>query len=408
MKDMKDVDKIVARRFSVRFDLPDQDIGNWSEESTAELMKDCLDKWWYIGSVERGKKKDRYHLQCYIETRTDSAIRAGTIIRAIRKHTDTADHRVSIDVSPARNSPARMVGYVTKEDTHIWGPYSNRPMDEWPTPSDAPKVSREDLYNAVWSDRLGIADILSDPGMSVAASTCMKWLASIIRERDGKQWGLEGTLRPIELVYLYGSSYTGKSSAARDYLASIVGQFGYFVVSDYRRDPWSKYACQQGVLFDDLRLPNDQIGFRDWLQLTDRFPLQLSSRYENSWAAFSHIVVTSNWSPEEQWASIKNAMPMNVKLNDEDRTGFYRRMTRILRVDEHGDLTDETAKYHKNIEGRGHVTADKMKAVMARPVEPLTEPTDPLAGLNIVRTGHANSIQEALEFFNLTDDEPDD
>lgn len=402
MKDLKDADKVSARRYSVRIDLPDQDIGNWTEATVAKLLDDCLGKWWYIGSVERGKKKERYHLQCYLESRTDSAIRLGTIIRAVRKQTDVNGQHVSTDIQPARNSAATMVKYVTKEDTHVWGPFTNRPMEEWPEPNDQPKISRDDLYTAVWDDHMGIADILADPGLSVAASSCMKWLASIIRQRDGQEWGREDKLRDIEVVYLYGASNTGKSTVARQYLASKVGQLNYFVVSDYQRDPWSEYACQAGVLLDDLRLPNERIDFRGFLQLADRFPMQLSSRYENSWAAYRFMVITSNWSPTQQWQSIQNASSINGKLTDEDRSAFYRRLTRILHVNEHGDISDETAKYHKDVKGRGHTTVDKMLAIMASPViQPVRTEDDALAGLNIVRSGHANTIEEALDFFGI-------
>lgn len=99
--------------------------------------------------------------------------------------------------------------------------------------------------------------------------------------------------------------------------------------------------------------------------------------------------------------SIDSHASLGCQLTAEDENAIYRRMTRILHVDEHGDITDETGRYHKGIQGRGHATIEKMINVMAAPV--LGQPTlDGLPdGLNIVRTGHADTLNQAFEFFGI-------
>lgn len=402
MANLHSLDKIQARRFSVRFDLPDQQLKHWTSDKVEDLIEHCLDKWWYIGSLERGKKSERYHCQLYVESRTGSPIRLGSIVRAIRKQTDSETITVSVDVEPARSGPASMVAYVTKEDTHIWGPYSNRDMEEWPVPRDAPKVTRDDLYTLIMQDGITMSQIMENSDLAVAASSCMKWIASLIRQRDGAKWGKDN--RNLEVLYVYGASNTGKSTVARQYLASVVGSGEYFVVSDYERDPWSEYACQPGVLLDDLRLPTRQIGLQNFLQLTDRFPVQLSRRYENSWAAYTYMVITSNWSPFQQWESIKSSSSLGNQPKDEDRLAFYRRLTRILHVNEDGTIEDETTRYHSELSGRRQITLSDLRDVLAaQPAQHVdSEVLKALPpGTKIIKTGRAETIQEALESFGL-------
>ena len=119
---------------------------------------------------------------------------------------------------------------------------------------------------------------------------------------------------------------------------------------------------------DDLRLPTSKIGLQEMLQLLDGFPYQLSRRYANTWAAFSHVVITSNWSPDKQWQSMRNASSLRSPLSEEDKLAFYRRFTRVLHVDKHGKISDETAVYRNGVDEREHVTLDDLKSALSKPV----------------------------------------
>lgn len=95
------------------------------------------------------------------------------------------------------------------------------------------------------------------------------------------------------------------------------------------------------------------------------YPYQLSRRYENAWAAFTHIVITSNWSPAQQWHALKSAAPLSAPLVEEDRIAFLRRFTHVLHVDEHGTITDETQTTAALTADRPFITLNQFKAVLA-------------------------------------------
>ena len=101
----------------------------------------------------------------------------------------------------------------------------------------------------------------------------------------------------MNVIYIYGSSGTAKTTVAIEYLKESCGDRGFFSVTDYRRDPWDGYAGEKGLLLDELRLPTPVFGMQEMLQMLDGTPYQLSRRYANSWSAFDLVVVTSNWSP---------------------------------------------------------------------------------------------------------------
>lgn len=373
---LKALDRVQARRFMVRFDLPVQDESAWDDGTARDLVEKALGRWSYVGQIERGEKSGRLHAQLYIESPVKNPIRAGSIVRAIRAVTDVDGHRVSVDVEKAKGKPSSCVAYVTKQKTRLLGPWSSKPMEEWPDPDGNEHITRDDLYNAVMVEGMGIRDILSDPALAVAASTCMQWLRQVVNTREAKLWA-SGNERHIRCIYIYGASNTGKSTAARALLSSEYGADGYFVVTDVDRDPWAGYASEKAVLFDDLRLPTPKISFKTWLLYTDRFDLQLSRRYENAFAAFDMIVVTSNWSPDEQIESVRMALS-DGKLRDEDVVAFYKRLTRVIHIDQYGNPCDETARYHRDLADRLPVTGEALQEVLARkPEQPADEFADP-------------------------------
>lgn len=373
MTDLERLKRFQSRRFMVRFDLPNQDIGVYTEADLHGMFeKACCPtdregnaRWKVWGQLEQGKKTGRYHFQLYYESLTESPIRASTIVRAIRRQTDTDEKRVSVDIQRAVKTPGRCVGYVTKDDkTRIFGPWSNVPAEEWPQVDDADSgTKREDLYQAFMIDGMNLREVLKNPGLSVAASTCIRWAQKMDRERQAALFGTDGNRRDMNVVYLHGPSNTGKTTSAGEYLHSAVGP--YFTVSDFRRDPWDGYEGERGVLLDDLRLPTPQFDLSDMLKLLDGAPYMLSRRYENCWACFDHVVITSNWSLRAQWDSLAASAPKSSPLTDSDRQAFYRRFTRVLSVGVDGRLTDETADYRGDVDSHGRMSAADLSRSLA-------------------------------------------
>lgn len=397
MKDLGKVDAIQARRIMIRFDWPEQELRNVSADEVEKALNTMFSRWHWIAQLEHAS---RLHVQGYLESKTGSPIRLGSVVRAIRKQTDHGDDRVSVYVAPARRKAEKCVSYVTKDRTAVLGPWSDRPMEDWPkSDGDKQRIDRSDLYSAVMEDQLTMSQIMADPDMAVAASSCSRWLAGLIRQRDGEKWSK--AIRDVQTIYIYGDSNTGKSQASRDWLHSRVGD-DYYAVDDYQRDPWGSYAMQRGLLLDDLRLPTPQIGLQTFLRMTDRYPFELSRRYENLWAAYNIIVIASNWSPIEQWQAIESSAPLGAKPKDEDCAAFYRRLSRVLHISGEGTIEDQTDAYRGDVKDRKKITAAQIQHVLNAPVPPsLAQISSSSKGLNVVAEGRSDTIQDAWQFAGL-------
>lgn len=408
--DLSGLDAVQSRRFMLRFDLPVQDLAKYSEEQIKAIFEaTCTPKndegsyrWNGWGQLELGGRSGRYHIQAYIETASAAPLRAGTIVRAVRAVTDTEDKTVSVHISKARKKAENCIGYVTKEKTRIWGPWSNVPRADWPVADDnGGHAKRDDLYSAVMDDGLSVGEILASPELAITASGCMSWLDRIAKLKQQETYGSGSPKRKVETIYLYGASDTGKSTIAEKYLHDVAGQV--FIMSDYRRDPWDGYDGEHGLLMDDLRLPTPLLGLQEMLQLLDGRSYMLARRYANTYAAFTHIAITSNWSPERQWASMCGASSLLSPLTEEDQAAFYRRLTRVLHVDGQGVITDETAKYHQAISGRKCATVDQLRQVLSAPIPPATPASapDPFVGVNVFDAVRVESMDDLFDYLNL-------
>ncbi len=222
------------------------------------------------------------------------------------------------------------------------------------------------LRSAVLEDGRSRCDLMHDASLSNIVSQKLPYLDRLLAQRAEDEFA--SSTRDVQSLYLYGPSNVGKSTAVRD-LFELRG-LDVFVVSDWIRDPWGGYDGEEVVLFDDFRLSEivKVASFSDLLRWMDRFPVQLPRRYQNAWAGWGFVVFTSNWSPERQLDG--------TFLQPEDRVAFYRRLSRIIRVDDTGELHDETAAYQGDVQGRGHVDLDALASLLDSPVPPLMMPNE--------------------------------
>ena len=222
MTDTNNLKKVQSRRFMARFDLPVQDIAHYTEDQLRQLFfdaccpvnKDGARRWKVWGQLEKGTNGGRWHYQLYYEAfdgASGTPIRADTIVKAIRSVTDVDGKTVSVYIKKASKTSERCVAYVTKEKTRVFGPWSNVPETEWPTRDEHPsgKACRDDLFQAIMSDGLTMHDVLDTPELSVVASSCMQWAERMEKEYQRVQWGDGSPRRSMEVIYLYGDTYSG-------------------------------------------------------------------------------------------------------------------------------------------------------------------------------------------------------
>lgn len=118
-------------------------------------------------------------------------------------------------------------------------------------------------------------------------------------------------IAPINVEWHYGSSGTGKSQQAFARFPDL------FVADSFKW--WDGYEGQDVVLIDDVR--GDWCSLRDWLRLTDIYPLR--KEVKGGWVKcnFTRLIVTSSMSPDEIWHSFAGS---------EDYVQLQRRLTEVV------------------------------------------------------------------------------
>lgn len=102
----------------------------------------------------------------------------------------------------------------------------------------------------------------------------------------------ERPIAPIEVIWIYGETGTGKTRAAYD----IAGPDRY-VVRDFKW--WDGYDRQSTIIIDEVR--RDFCKFAEWLTLLDIYPLRKQTK--GGWVEthFKRVIITSAQSPQEMW-----------------------------------------------------------------------------------------------------------
>jgi hypothetical protein len=137
-------------------------------------------------------------------------------------------------------------------------------------------------------------------------------LRDLAAARDAKRWRTE--IRDVTAEFITGKTGVGKTRR----LHSLYGA-DLYRVTDYGRDPWGAYEGQRVVALDEYA---SQFSIQQMLNLLDGYPLQLSARYRNRWAAYDRIIVVSNLRIKELHSDVREDQP-------EVWAAFRRRFTTV-------------------------------------------------------------------------------
>lgn len=105
----------------------------------------------------------------------------------------------------------------------------------------------------------------------------------------------------FQILYFWGDSGVGKSYRVK--MDPIWSQ-SLYVVPDGPH-PWDGYADQTTILLDEWNSENWPLNQMN--NYLDPYRLELSCRYRNKYAAWSRVVICSNYSPSQAYAHIANA-----------------------------------------------------------------------------------------------------
>lgn len=328
-------------------------LGTEDPEQIKAIMEKKFAHYRYVFQLERGEKESTLHLQgCILN---DDPISATSIFNKFRKEKDGKEHS-GIHLEVVKKVQA-VYSYSTKDHTRVAGPffheYTNKTnedglpitfkdivdidlsWDDYKSAADEtrPGARRKDmklLYCSMVKEGMSLVDIDADLELSIIAGMYPSYaqrLNDYPSQQKFKKYRSE--VRDIEITWLYGEPGSGKTFHAFE-LAG--GYDKAYKISDYKNNPWDNYTGQDTVIFDEFY---GDVRFGELMQLWDKYPLQLSARYQNKWACYTHVYVCSNLAP---WDMYKNLDKREFRI-----AGLYRRITKLIHVtvDEDGTRSYE-------------------------------------------------------------------
>lgn len=168
-------------------------------------------------------------------------------------------------------------------------------------------------------------------------------------EQMAKKWKHEmiSNDKPIEVIWIYGSSGTGKTSLAKDY-AKKKNQPYCFAGSS--RDIFQTYKGEHTLILDELR--PSVIPYQDLLRILDPFGIDVMapSRYVDKALACDLIIITSPYNPLEFYREQFGFYdaPAHVKRKLQNIDSFEQLLRRITLVIEMNEFWINGMEYNKS------------------------------------------------------------
>lgn len=105
-------------------------------------------------------------------------------------------------------------------------------------------------------------------------------------------------MRDVHLTILWGETGVGKSHRALTTFPDA------YVTKVGNKNMWDKYNGQDTVILEEFN--DQQVALEDFNSWVDKWKLQLPCRYNDQWARWTHVVITSNYDPDNWWMFHRN------------------------------------------------------------------------------------------------------
>jgi len=171
------------------------------------------------------------------------------------------------------------VEYCTKEETREAGPFKYGTE-----PECKGQGHRSDLDEAFSAAKEGRLE-------DVSPSTLLRYHRGVEKvSQTGVKERWSKTMRPeIEVLVFWGPPGVGKSYWCNTWFEDA-----------YRKRPdtkwWDGYEEEDTIIIDEFR---GQIDYRMFLQICDRYPLCLEIKGGHTYAAWTRVIIISNYEPEK-------------------------------------------------------------------------------------------------------------
>ena len=267
-----------ARDWMIRIsrDNPSPDDSSQRREMTPDDVMDCLEKAsFFVFQLEEGKENGYRHYQCFAQW--DSPTRFSSIRKSFMSRGWSVQY-----VSPRQFSVSSCLAYCSKEATRLEGPWTR---GEASLPATDTKTILLDAENQLAEGFTTVDQLLLNPETRPAVRRHLSYLRAIEEASLRDKWSK--TDRSVTTHFLWGPPRTGKTWGLTHERYSY-GDF--YSVTDWVH-PWDSYAQQRVLILDEFEA---QADFHTLCQILEGYPLELSARYANSWAAWNEVWIISN------------------------------------------------------------------------------------------------------------------
>lgn len=236
----------------------------------------------------------------------------------------------SAHIDKAYGTPQENRDYVRKEGKHLNSEKkTTNHMDtfeedgEMQEEKQGKRTDLEDIYKMIEDGCSELEIIQKHPSFMNSQGAYQK-VRSLLHEEQANQW------RPVEVVYIYGDTSTGKT---RYVIEECGGYDGVYRVSDYQH-PFDGYDGQDAILFDEFR---GDLPLSAMLNYLDGHPVDLPCRYHNKKALWSRVYIVSNIPLYKQW--------QDEIIDMETRRAFERRIGKVLHFVKGKDPQEERVMF---------------------------------------------------------------
>lgn len=202
-----------------------------------------------------------------------------------------------------------------KSETSVPGTFEE--FGEMPMERQGKRNDIDDLYCMI-KEGLSDYDILEQMPESLLNLDKLDRVRQVLNQEKYKN-----EFRNLEVSYIYGDTGTGKTR-------SVMEKYGYsnvFRVTDYSH-PFDNYHGQDVIVFEEFR---SSFPVQDMLNYLDGYPLELPCRYNNKFACFTKVYITTNVPLSQQYTGVQIDYPATW-------FAFLRRINKVVNYQSNGDI----------------------------------------------------------------------
>ena len=260
---------------------PSPDDTTQRRDMTPDDVMECLEKAnFFVFQLEEGKENGYRHYQIFAQFKT--ATRFSSIRKSFMSRGWSCQY-----VSPRQFSVSSCLAYCSKEASRIEGPWTR---GEATLPSTDSKTLLLDTENQLAEGLTTVDSLLLNPETRPAVRRHLTYFRAIEEAALRSRWSK--TDRSVTTHFLWGPPRTGKTWGLT-HERYTYGDF--YAVTDWDH-PWDSYSQQRVLILDEFEA---QCEFHLLCQILEGYPLELSARYSNTWAAWSDVWIISNASLED-------------------------------------------------------------------------------------------------------------